>query len=101
MSNEQTFDILSQRRPDSPDADQAKLDERQASEDLKWLMADKRGRRFMWRLLSDTGLFRSSFTGNSQTFFLEGRRDVGLKQLNNVMDDCPHRFNEMMKEQQK
>lgn len=48
-------------------------------EDWKWLMGSARGRRIVWRILGLTGLFRSSFTGNSQTFFMEGERNVGLK----------------------
>lgn len=48
------------------------------TEDWKWLMSTPQGRRIVWRILSLTGLFRSSFTGNSQTFFNEGERHVGL-----------------------
>ena len=49
------------------------------TDDWKWLMSTPRGRRIVWRILSLTGMFRSSFTGNSQTFFNEGERNVGLK----------------------
>lgn len=47
-------------------------------EDWRWLMSSKQGRRIVWRILSLTGLFRTSFTGNSQTFFNEGERHIGL-----------------------
>lgn len=47
--------------------------------DWQWLMAQKRGRRLVWRLLELTGLYRTSFTGNSETFFREGKRHVGLE----------------------
>lgn len=53
-------------------------------EDIAWLMSQPRGRRIMWRLLGIAGIFRSSFTGNSATFFNEGRRDVGLQFLSDV-----------------
>ena len=46
--------------------------------DIKWLMSIKQGRRFMARLLGESGIHRTSFTGNSETFFREGRRDLGL-----------------------
>lgn len=49
-------------------------------DDYKWLMGSKRGRRIVWRLLSSTGVYRQSYTGNgSETFFREGCRSVGLQ----------------------
>ncbi|MEW8061556.1 MAG: hypothetical protein AB2797_00495 [Candidatus Thiodiazotropha sp.] len=51
-------------------------------ESLKFIMSDERGMRFIWWLLSECHIYQTSFTGNSQTFFLEGERNVGLK----VMD---------------
>lgn len=67
-------------------------------DDLKWFLSDKRGRRFMWRLLSETGLFRPSYTGNSETFFREGERNVGLKLLNQILEHCPDKFGMMQQE---
>lgn len=45
---------------------------------LRLLMQSAEGRAWMWALLGDCGIFRSCFTGNSQTFFNEGKREVGL-----------------------
>lgn len=45
--------------------------------DLAWVLSDARGRRFIWRLFGLTGIFRNSFTGNSETFFKEGMRLIG------------------------
>ena len=42
------------------------------------IMNTPAGRRFIWRLLELTGFQKSSFTGNSTTFFNEGMRNVGL-----------------------
>ena len=64
--------------------DRAKRD----TADLRWIMSDPRGRRFIWRMLGITGIFRSSFTGNSETFFREGERNVGLKLLTEVTRDA-------------
>lgn len=47
-------------------------------------MADKRGRRVMFDLLSRAGIYTSSFTGNSETFFREGRRSLGLEYLKEI-----------------
>jgi hypothetical protein len=33
----------------------------------------------MWRMLCTTGMRRSSYTGNSETYFREGERNVGLR----------------------
>lgn len=67
--------------------------------DLVWLMSQARGRRFIWRLLSKAGVFQSSFTGNSATFFNEGRRDVGLWALASITAHCPEDFVKMLTEQ--
>lgn len=69
-------------------------------EDVKWLMSDKRGRRFVWRQLSKAGVFRTSFTGNgSETFFNEGKRVMGLDLMVQINEHCPNRYNEMVTEQ--
>lgn len=45
---------------------------------LKDLMQDARFRSFMGRALCACGILKQSFTGNSNTFFNEGQRNVGL-----------------------
>lgn len=73
--------------------------QQQAIEDLRWLMADGRGRRLMWRLLVEqSGLFRLSFTGNDWTAFNEGARNVGLAHFAALQAHCPDEFLVMMKE---
>ena len=67
-------------------------------DDFRWLMADKRGRRIMWRLLERTRVYQSSFTGNSQTFFLEGTRNVGLMLISDIQKHCAEQFVVMLKE---
>lgn len=66
--------------------------------DLRAVLAMREGRRYTWRQLSDCGVFRSSFTGNSTTFFNEGRRDVGLRLLADVMEAQPEAFLLMQQE---
>ena len=66
--------------------------------DVKKLLDIPEGRRFFWRLLSGTGVFRTSMTGNSQTFFNEGRRDIGLMILKDVMEANPGAFSQMQRE---
>ena len=57
----------------------AKRKSRQEDEDLRVVMLSPEGRRTIWRILCSTGARRSSFTGNSETFFREGERNVGLR----------------------
>lgn len=53
--------------------------------DLKKIISIPEGRRFIWRILSDAGIYQTSFTGNSTTFYLEGRRSLGLEVLKDLM----------------
>ena len=77
----------------------AKTARRRRDEALRWLMADNRGRRFVWRLLAKAGIFRSSFVESPQlTAFNEGRRDIGLGLLADVMRICPERYAQMQAE---
>lgn len=71
----------------------------EAADDFRWLMSDKRGRRIVARLLADTGVFRCSFTGNSETYFREGERNVGLRLLAQVNDLTPELYPTMLREQ--
>ena len=70
----------------------------QEKDDFEWLMNDIRGRRFMWRLLSVSGVFTTSFTGNSTTFFNEGQRNIGLMYTNQSMEVCPEQYLQMIQE---
>lgn len=75
--------------------------ERQADEDFKWLMADPRGRRLMWRRLADAGIFVTSMSATPEaTAFREGRRDLGLADLARVMRLCPEQYARMAAEAQ-
>lgn len=74
----------------------------QAAEDLKWLMADKRGRRVMWRLLESAGIYRASFTGEPlSSAHREGERNQGLKLMDLLLKHAPDRYIEMQKEARK
>ena len=74
-----------------------RLQEREQG-DIRKVLSLPEGRRFVWKLMSDAGVFRSSFTGNSQTFFNEGQRNMGLVILNQVMTAKPDAFTQMQAE---
>ncbi len=68
-------------------------------EDFKWLAAHEQGRRFLWRLLSMSGQFRTSMTGNSQTFFNEGMRNFGLMMVAEFNEHSLKAYVKMLEEQ--
>lgn len=68
--------------------------------DLKWLMNSKRGRRIVWRLLDQSGVFRLSFNTNAmQMAFAEGNRNYGNRILAMIHSICPELYPTMVKEQ--
>lgn len=69
--------------------------------DMRSVMDTVEGRRFVWRLLDRAGVFRTSFTGNSTTFFNEGMRNMGLIVLADVQEACAHQYLVMMNEYKK
>ena len=76
---------------------QESKEERQLN-DVRYILNDERGRRFLWRYLNLCGVFRSSFTGNFETYFNEGERNVGLKMLADVNEAAPEVYAVMVKE---
>lgn len=83
---------------------EAKRKERWAHEDhisdMAWILSDVRGRRVLWKYLEHCGLFQTSFTGNSTTFFNEGMRNIGLKLIADITTASPESYFMMMKEAQ-
>lgn len=67
-------------------------------EDVMYILSSKQGRRFIWRYLTECGIFQTSFTGNSTTFFKEGERNVGLKLMTDINESSPDAYVLMMKE---
>jgi hypothetical protein len=61
-------------------------------------MSNKDGRRTIYRILKTTGWDRASFTGNSETFKNEGKREVGLLLRAELMRHCREHYNLMMNE---
>ena len=59
------------------------------------------GRDFIWEILGLTGLYTPSFTGNSTTFFNEGKRSIGLDLLALMNDADPQAYAKMQIEQSK
>lgn len=98
MSYVDPLDTEAQKEAEKFRKERLRQTQRQQAEDFKWLMSDKRGRRIVWGLLETTGIYRSSFTGNSETFFREGARNVGLVYVDLVNTNCPEKYHLMVTE---
>lgn len=88
---------------DSPKATEAQASAEQElrwkGEDLAWLMKSNRGRRIVWRLLNDAGVYRSSFTGDALSMaFNEGQRNMGLRILALLMTHASENYALMVQE---
>jgi len=96
------FDTVAQEEAAEETRSADRRSQERESDDLKWLMSSKQGRRFMWRLLSKAHISRSSFVApNAMTVsFLEGERNIGAYFQGQVLNDCPNRYIEMIKEHQ-
>jgi len=97
-----TFDPTDLR---GQERDKAELKARQRlvqeveNQDTKWLMSSRRGRRIIWRLLSEAGVYRSSFNTNAmQMAFAEGNRNYGNKLLAAINALCPEQYHVMQRE---
>lgn len=99
MSHSDPFDIQSQERAIADNSDKAKLAHEIELDDLKWLMSNKRGRRFVFRLLERAGVWRISFNTNALTMaFNEGMRNDGLRLMAQITTHSAERYAEMLKE---
>lgn len=76
----------------------AKSAERERTEGLGNLLSTRQGRAWYWHLLSQCGVYVTSFTGNSTTFFNEGKRQIGLQLVGELTREFPDLYVTMMKE---
>ena len=74
-----------------------RLEERRLN-GLRQIMASPDGRAWLWELLSSCEIFSPCFTGNSTTFFNEGKRAVGLPVFHQVTDQFPDQYLLMARE---
>lgn len=49
-------------------------------------LGDAAGKRVLSDLLESCGVFETSFTGNSRTFYNEGKREIGIILLHNCFN---------------
>lgn len=99
MSEFDPTDIAAQAKGKAGRDLQARLERETEESDLKWLMGSKRGRRIVWRLLDQSGVFRMSFNTNAMAMaFAEGNRNFGNRTLALIHTLCPELYPTMIKE---
>ena len=99
MSNYDPLDLRGQEKTEADKKLRDKLLRENEEGDLKWLMSSKRGRRVIWRLLDQSGVFRLSFNTNSMMMaFNEGNRNYGNRTLAMIHSLCPELYPTMVKE---
>ena len=102
MSHFDPTDIQAQERDAEVSADRNRKAADLEIDDLKWLMSNKRGRRFVFRVLERAGVWRLSFNTNALSMaFNEGQRNEGLRLMANITAHCPDRYTEMLEESKK
>lgn len=66
--------------------------------ELKELLQDARFRRFMWRMLDYTSVFRSIFEQSSKIYHNSGRQDVGHFLMGEIAEADEGSYLKMMQE---
>ena len=96
------FDPLDTRASDAAKAEEhlaQRVKQEQEASDLKYLMSLPQFRRFMWRQLEETGMFRTSFSMNGlEMAFREGQRNLGIKLTSELTTHCPNDYSKMQRE---
>jgi len=89
--------LIDRSKQDKIDKRDRRKKERDFS-DVRKVISSVEGRRLFWRILSHAGLYKSSFTGNTSTYFEEGRRSEGLYWLDELMQSDQKAFAMMQAE---
>jgi hypothetical protein len=99
MADYDPTDLRGQQVNREEDATRRRLAAEVEALDVKWLMDSKRGRRILWRLLEQAGVFRLSFDTNAMKMaFNEGNRNYGNRTLDLIHRTCPELYTVMVKE---
>lgn len=102
MSHSDPFDIQSQERAIADNSDKAKLAHEVEIDTLKWLMSDKRGRRYMLGVFKRGLLDTVIFNTNAMTMsFMSGRQVEAGYQKSLIELHCMNRYVEMINESKK
>jgi hypothetical protein len=89
MQNDNPTDLRQQAAVREERTREEQLKRETELSDFRWLMSDKRGRRFVWRLLGIARVFSLTFRESSkEQDFLEGMRNVGVILIGDAHEHC-------------
>jgi len=68
--------------------------------DIRKVLSIVEGRRFIWRILSMAGVFCASYVSkdSNHTAFNEGKRDIGIGLLQDLMEAKPEAYAQLQNE---
>lgn len=82
-------------------SERAKLTRQTELRDLLHVLDERPGRRVVWRLLAQAGVFQTSFhPSGSVVYFNEGKRQIGLTLMADIMEADPTAYLKMAQEAQ-
>ena len=70
-------------------------------DDIRRIIGTPQGLRFFTRLMAKGCVFRTTFTGNSQGYFLEGQRNLALMFFDDICTAAPDKVVDLMVVQKK
>lgn len=66
--------------------------------DMYKVLGTPEGRRLIFRILSESGMFQMGYIGDNGAFYSQGRRDVGMIVFNDMDNARPEAFAQMRAE---
>lgn len=75
-----------------------RLEVEQLRNDIKETFGTTEGKRVLYHILAMCEIYSDCFTGNAQTYYLEGRRSIGLELLDLIMETDSEIYIDIIKE---
>jgi hypothetical protein len=100
--NQDPTDLAGIAETSDEDARQRQAQQARERDDFRWLMAHAQGRRIVWRYLGAGGVFRTTHVfgdiNGRDSALNEGRRQIALQLLDDVMTHTPAAYAKMVDE---
>lgn len=100
MDDDDPLDTAAQVRRKEERAIRDRLERETEEADVRWLTSSRRGRRILWRILEQCGVFRLSYAPSATAMaFNEGQRSYGNRILALIHEVAPETYPAMLREQ--
>ena len=106
MSQRKIDDKNKSRKVDNPkdielNKAEARVQEKEIARDMQILLRQPEFIRFAWRSISEAGVYREPFTGNSHTFFNAGKASQGRWLMSEIEKHSPRALLQIMEQRVK